>query len=56
MTKKELRAENERLDREIIEVLEQISIVAGRMARNIEKLSLREARQIEKELLQRANH
>ena len=40
MTKKErLQKEDEQLDQELIDVLTKISIVAGRMARNIEKYS-----------------
>lgn len=36
MTEEEkMRKEDEKLDKELIEVLTQISIVAGRMARNI---------------------
>ena len=40
MTEKEkLQLESKRLDREMIEVLTQISIVAGRLARNIQRYS-----------------
>ena len=38
MTEKE-KQQDKQLDKELVEVLTQISIVAGRMARNIQRLS-----------------
>lgn len=54
MTKKEkLQKDDERLDQELIEVLTKISIVSGRMARNIEKYSRQRSKEMELERLNR---